>query len=389
MHILRCIGYGTLSGLIFLAGCHSSTAQNPPSEPSPYVHAAAPAPDTQAAAAGPQFEQVQHDPPAAPGTAVALAQRATSFAQSVSPATAKPAAPKPAASDWPDPDAMHLTTPADGLPAPLASVRAEPLAKLAPANASVSLPPTQHRMTTERPVSPTAAPTGGADELGVKLAARARDYPGDLSAQLDHQLLKFLRDEPVPDVSALGGMAPEDRELLTATLDSLTNFRNQLRLDNNLLFSKKIRPLVELGDRLRSQAELSVPVIALCTKVTAFGVYEPIEPARFIAGTENRVVVYCEVENFLSQPNEKNFYETRLSQDIVLYTEVSGLAAWTDKRSTYVDQARHRRRDFFMGKVIALPSNLSIGRYLLKVTVEDQQARHIAENTVPVEIVAQ
>jgi hypothetical protein len=235
----------------------------------------------------------------------------------------------------------------------------------------------------------TPAPQVVADDMASKLAARAKDYPADLSAQVDQQILKFLRDESVPDMQSLAGLIPEDRELLSALMDSLTNFRNQLRSDHNMLFSKKIRPLVELADRLKSQAELSVPTVALCTGVKAFGVYDPIEPARFIAGREQRVVVYCEVENFLSQPNEKNLYETRLTQDIVLYEESSGLPVWTDKKSTYVDLARHRRHDFFMGKIITLPANLTINRYLLKVTVEDQQARHIAENTVPVEIVAQ
>jgi hypothetical protein len=39
--------------------------------------------------------------------------------------------------------------------------------------------------------------------------------------------------------------------------------------------------------------------------------------------------------------------------------------------------------------MISLPPNLTIGRYLLKVSVMDQQASRVAENTVPVQIVAQ
>jgi hypothetical protein len=53
------------------------------------------------------------------------------------------------------------------------------------------------------------------------------------------------------------------------------------------------------------------------------------------------------------------------------------------------DFSHRRRHDFFVAKPIILPRSLTIGRYLLKVTVEDQQARRIAENTVPIEIVAQ
>jgi len=132
-----------------------------------------------------------------------------------------------------------------------------------------------------------------------------------------------------------------------------------------------------------------VPTVALCNWAHGFGLYEPIDPARFVAGKEHKVVVYCEVENFLSQVNEKKQYETRLTQDVVLYTESTGLEVWKDKKLTYVDLARARRHDFFIGRVITLPANLTIGTYLLKVTIEDTQARHIAENTVPIEIVAQ
>jgi hypothetical protein len=39
--------------------------------------------------------------------------------------------------------------------------------------------------------------------------------------------------------------------------------------------------------------------------------------------------------------------------------------------------------------MIKLPANLTIGRYLLKVSVVDQQVQRVAENTVAVEIVAQ
>jgi hypothetical protein len=343
----------------------------------------------------PGADALAPDQPAAPGTAKALAQRAATYAQSVDPSVVKkPRSVRAATSDWPDPQALRLTPAADldgSTSSPAAGHDSSAVGRNTPANASIAIPTAQHLVTTDSAaVTHTAVPApANADDLNARLFARAKDYPADLSAQVDEQLNKFLRDDSVPDMQSLAGLIPEDRELLSAVMDSLTNFRNQLRSDNNMLFSKKIRPLLELTDRLRSQAELSVPTIALCTGVKAFGVYDPIDPARFIAGREQRVVVYCEVENFLSQPNDKNLYETRLTQDIVLYEESSGLPVWTDKKSTYTDVARHRRHDFFMGKIITLPATLTINRYLLKVTVEDQQARHIAENTVPVEIVAQ
>lgn len=399
------IGGTSLLLIAGLVGCHqAATSSNPHNDTSPLVGRTTSGAAASSTLASPGADSPQAaEPVPAPGTALALAQRATTYAQSVDPVTLKRTGKAKSAagsgSDAPDPDATRFTPQAEiERPADVAVAPVGPAPKGPPAaptnvgavNASVSVPTDQKLVATgpdgERHI---VASVSGIESIAARIAARGRDYPADLCAQADDQLLKFVRDEPVPDVSTIAGLAPEDRELLSALMDSLTNFRNQLRADNNMLFSKKIRPLVDLSDRLRSQAELSVPTVALCTRVHAFGVYDPMDPARFIAGKEQQAVVYCEVENFLSQPNEKNLYQTRLTQEIVLYTESSGLPVWSDRKSTYDDQSRRRRHDFFMAKVITLPANLTIGRYLLKVTVEDQQARHIAENTVPVEIVAQ
>lgn len=385
-----------ISGLV---GCHATTP--PPStvqhsDVSPYVRRDAAPPTNHAATAPPSDVVVSSPADAPPRRADVVAQRAATYAQNVGPAPDQRAdKPKPT-SDWPDPDKLQLTPQAQiDPPKAVANAQLDTRPQGAdaagpPASPTLSVP-TVHKLissaTPDTPRAPLAAQ--GMDLVATRDASRAKDYPADLSAQMDDQLVKYLREESVPDMSTLSGLPPEDRELLGAMLDALSNFRSQLRSDNNMLFSKKIRPLVELSDRLRSQAELSVPTVALCTKVSAYGVYEPIDPARFIAGQRQEAIVYCEVENFLSQPNDRNLYETKLTEDVVLYTESSGLPVWSAPKDTVVDQARRRRHDFFLGKRIVLPSNLTIGRYLLKVTVEDQQARHIAENTVPIEILAQ
>jgi hypothetical protein len=153
-----------------------------------------------------------------------------------------------------------------------------------------------------------------------------------------------------------------------------------------MLQSAKVRPLVELGTRLRAQSELTIPTLALCKKVKGFGVYDPMDP-EFAAGREQPVIVYCEVENFASQLNEQQQWETKLKQEVVLYTE-GGLPVWQAQPHTVTDLSRNRRRDFFVVEMVTLPGNLTIGRYLMKVTVIDQHASRIAEATLPIKIVA-
>ena len=226
------------------------------------------------------------------------------------------------------------------------------------------------------------------DALLQQLATKARDNPKDLPSQLDYQLLQFVRGERVPQMSSLGSMSSEDREILTAVLDGLSNFRSGVKVDTNAMLSRKIRPLVEMADRLESQADLTLPNAALCTRVDGFGVYEPITPARFAGAHDHPFIIYCEVQNFSSQVNDKKLWETKLSHEAVLYTE-TGLNVWSEKSDSIVDLSRNRRHDFFIVKKTKLPANLPIGRYVLKLSVTDQQSNRVAETTVPVQIVAQ
>lgn len=235
-----------------------------------------------------------------------------------------------------------------------------------------------------RPLDPDPPKTGESQEQ--QLARRAREYPRDMVSQLDYQLALFLKGETVPRAADIAQLPTEDREVLTALMDGLFNFRAGVSADSNMLMNRKIRPLIEMSDRLRSRADLAIPNATLCREVKGFGLYTPIEPLRFEAGVTHKVIVYSEIENFSSQLNDKNLWQTKLQQSLVLYTE-SGLPVW-DTKESLTDECRNRRRDFYTVKIIQLPPNLNMGRYVLKVSVTDEQAQRIAETSIPVAIVA-
>lgn len=226
------------------------------------------------------------------------------------------------------------------------------------------------------------------DVLADKLSRKVKDYPRDVAAQLEYQMFEFLRDESAPQLSTLSALPSEDRELVSAVMDGLANLRNALRADSNMLLSRKIKPMLDMSERLRSQSDLTIPTMTLCKSVTNFATFEPIEPARFIANVDHQVIVYCEVGNFTSNLNDKQLWETRLTWDLTLFTD-QGLQVWSDKTETITDAARSRRRDFFVRKIITLPKNLSVGRYLLKASLVDTQSNRVAEATTPIVIVVQ
>jgi len=65
------------------------------------------------------------------------------------------------------------------------------------------------------------------------------------------------------------------------------------------------------------------------------------------------------------------------------------MQVWQADPAVADESVRTHRRDFFLVKLITIPSSLPIGRYLLKVTVEDELAHRVAEASLQVIIVAQ
>jgi hypothetical protein len=276
-------------------------------------------------------------------------------------------------------------------PAPPAAPVQPPIAVPAPA-AAVPASDRQPAATADTvfpsiPADVAATTVADPDPLDHKFAQKMRDYPADLSAHLDYQMLRFLRDDPVPQLDTISTLPGEDRELLTAVMDGLSNFRSGLRANRNMLLSEKVKPLLDMADRVRSEAELTIPTIAICSRVQGFGVYDPM-PTTLRAGIDNPVIIYCEVGNFSSQQDDKGMWQTRLSQEAVLYTD-TGYPAWRDKSVMPADLSRNRRHDFFVVKKVTLPKTLSVGRYNLKVSIFDEQVKRIAENSVPIELIAQ
>jgi len=237
--------------------------------------------------------------------------------------------------------------------------------------------------------SATQSPVLSADLMERRLAQHLRDDPKDLEGQLDYELLLFIEGQPVPQMSALAGLRSEDREVLAAVMDGLSNFRSVVRADNNALLATKTQPLIDMSNRLRTQAELTLNSVVLCSEVKTFGVYKPVDTGWFKAGRANdtQVVVYCQVQNFQSRLSADGEYQTQLSEEMTLYTE-AGVQVWPDKsqRQGVNDLCRQQRRDLYVANLVTIPHTLAAGRYLLKISITDQEADRIAEATAPLVI---
>ena len=383
---------GLLGLSITLIGCKSQNTT---------TQSAAPAVSAPAALAGSAQSPLAPQAPiesAQPDDASLLARKTSEYAQSITPLLASPAT-RPSVVEWIQPTSRPADIASTSIPAPAQTASQLPLANqpatLAAAhlkeddNVPLILPESADDITPGSGNSSATPVTASTDEYEQKLHKLVQDYPRDLGNQLDYQLLRLVRDEPTPDLSDVSQLSSEDRDLLLALMDGLNNFRAAARGNNNLMLNSKIRPLLEMSDRLRSQAQLSIPTVAFCTRVVSYGVYTPMESTKFPVGRNNELIVYNEASNFISIQGSDSIWRTRLRQEMVLYTD-SGLAVWPEKANaaTFVDQSRNRRHDFFISRRIMLPSSLAAGKYILKITLTDEQSDRVVEASAPLELVA-
>lgn len=253
-----------------------------------------------------------------------------------------------------------------------------------------------HRGGTVGPiVSPAMTPGGVVDPVQVltqTFSDRVGANPRDPASQLDLQIARYLNTglndnvgPGTPMTAELSALPDEDREMISAVVDGLTNFRAVYRNERNPLATQKAAPLLEMAERIRSRTDLAVGSIALCTAVRAYGNYDPIEPLKFRSGVANTAVFYCEVEGFQSLLDEQGRWTTKLSIELRLFTATdAGLQVWDAKSDAVTDVSRKRRRDFFINKKIVLPATLNPGRYILKATVKDLQQKRVAEQHVEI-----
>jgi serine/threonine protein kinase len=134
--------------------------------------------------------------------------------------------------------------------------------------------------------------------------------------------------------------------------------------------------------------EFRITTIALCRKVSGFGSYEPM-PTSVVEGLTIPAIVYCELVNVgSSRKKDTSGWESLLAYEVVL-SRTDDKEIRTLSQNAVVDVSPSRRENFFVAIPVELPSTLMAGRYVLKVTVRDEQADRPSVATVSLHVVAQ
>ena len=156
--------------------------------------------------------------------------------------------------------------------------------------------------------------------------------------------------------------------------------RDQRKRVGSRFVSKSLLVIAPLGS-------LSIPTVALCTKVQAFGVYEELPDGFLREFARNQAIAYFEVANFATEQMPDGRFRTLLSDRFEVLT-LEGESIWRHEEPEIEDLSRRRREDFFVAQRIVLPSGVKEGRYVLKVTVEDRLADKQTQAVLPFNIAA-
>ena len=146
--------------------------------------------------------------------------------------------------------------------------------------------------------------------------------------------------------------------------------------------------IAEHLDRLHANSPIDIRTIKLVKTVYSFGVYDEFADNRFVAGRENPLIVYVELDHFRVLDTANGRFQVHLAQELELYTAAGGTMVWQQPPEDVLDECRNRRKDFFVRQLVRLPVNLSVGKYLLKVRVSDRNGSSIDERSVPLVLVA-
>lgn len=231
-----------------------------------------------------------------------------------------------------------------------------------------------------------ANPPRGPATLGdvlPQLEKRAEDR-GDFDAMWKLSLTK-LASGADPTALPPGNGLSEQSDVVLRSFAMLGREVRDALVDPRADGTGVVSALEGLRESMLVRLDPVISTMALCTKVTTFGVYEPLPPEALVAGRPVHAVVYSEIDHLASERGVDGKYASRLATRLELFT-ADGESLWHQQEPEIRDECSRRRRDFFVAQRMTLPPTLPAGEYVLKLTVEDLASGRMTERAHPVRL---
>jgi hypothetical protein len=197
------------------------------------------------------------------------------------------------------------------------------------------------------------------------------------------RILRLLEGDTERALEPIPHIPPAEQDYWSRQVFALATYLDHhSQPDDKRRAAASVVHLDEAVSHLRELGSLSLRNLSFCKNVYGYGAFEPFDSDVFAPGEQ--VSLYVEVENYHSESSEKG-YCTLLGATYEILDEKGKRASGGDFPDVD-DCCRSRRRDFHIQFGLALPQNLSPGRYRVELVVKDRQSDKLGHATVPFEI---
>ncbi len=215
-----------------------------------------------------------------------------------------------------------------------------------------------------------SSPTDPLSTLVRELEQAVKDNPRQIDDQIKLRLWYLFSSADDKACAPLTGPDPLQGELLTAAFRAMSKAR-QLCLNPQASSAEALAAVDELRRVLGQQAPVSIPSLALVTRVRSFGDYDAVQPPAFSSGSGMHVYLYTEIDNFRYEPTGDGKLRSTMAEEVQIW-DAQGKMIWSQKAPEITETVLRPRRDFFIPFEIRLPADTPDGSYVLKVTIEDK-----------------
>lgn len=198
--------------------------------------------------------------------------------------------------------------------------------------------------------------------------------------QVQLRLLYLMAQRQEDALTAIPGIDASQQEYWQQMIWALSNSFDTVQFPE--LTERATQTVVPLSAALRyarEEAGLSIKNMTFCRKISYFGNYERFPRNEFTPGYE--VLLYTEIENFVSTPTVDGEYRTSL-KSLIEITDANGKVVWTKGFPPTEDFCRNPRRDYFHNYQFHIPEDLATGAYTLKLTIVDELSHKRVSNSL-------
>ena len=201
-----------------------------------------------------------------------------------------------------------------------------------------------------------------------------------LRKQAHLRLLYLMAQRQEEALTAIPGVETYEQEYWQQLIWAMSNSLDTVQFpEATERAAQTVPPLAAALRQMREQSALSIKNMTFCRKISYFGNYDRFPRNEFTPGHE--VLLYTEIENFVSAPTVDGEYRTSL-KSLIEITDSKGKIVWTKGFPSTEDFCRNPRRDYFHNYQFYIPEDLSTGAYVLKLTIVDELSRKRVSNSL-------